>query len=203
MRCLTLALCLMPLLAGSVANAESVIPGEPIKTSVEREPINTIEPIYRAYVDVGQDKFTFLIPETFRMGGDAALGKIQLTSTERGTFISLTFLGSTSGETGIAADAYREMLAKRYPSGKFVREFSRPVLSKSGTGFDVEWKGASGLAQTTRTVYVPTVAGVMELTVTTSTKNFPAARSAFNSLLMTLSASVNGKLQVMRLDNTN
>jgi hypothetical protein len=201
MRRLTTTLCVILLVLAQARAGDSSPPVQPVTASVQREPINTVVPVYSALITVGPDKFTFFLPENFRMGGDTAQGKLKVTSLEGDTLITLTFVGpAPTDSTELKPDAYREILAQRYPSGKFAPEFSRPVLGRKAVGFDVEWKGAGGMVQTTRTVYVTTVAGVLELSVTSATKKFHDAQQNFNQVLGSLRASVDGKLAVHRLE---
>lgn len=200
MRHLTLALCCVSLLVTQARGEDASTRVQPVAASVQREPINTVVPIFRAFVNVGTDKFTFLIPETFRMGGDASLGKLTLSSVESDTLITLNFMGPPTGDGKDATiSTWREMLAKRYAEGRFGQQFSRPVVGHSATGVDVEWKGPAGLAQTTRAIFVPTAAGPLELTVTAGTKKFHEAQITFSEFLGSLTASVDGKLTIHRL----
>ena len=82
------------LVAGWQRRAEGPVPSdEPLGVTVEREPVNTVEQNFRAYLTVGNDKFTFLLPEKFGPGGDAAHGRLQLESLEGNTVITFrTFL---------------------------------------------------------------------------------------------------------------
>ena len=200
MRSINLVICGVALLTNAVQVRDAHGVTEPFTVSVEREPIKTIEPILRAYVTVGTDKFTFLVPEKFRLTSEVAQEKIQLASLEKDTLITLSFLGPGPAEaTELKPGPYRELLSSRYPNGKFVNEFTRPAGGRMGTVFDLDWKSAGGLAQSTRAMYVPTVAGMLEITATSSAKNFPAAQSTLNGVLSSLNFSVNGKLVVQHL----
>jgi hypothetical protein len=96
------------------------------------------------------------------------------------------------------------MLLKRYDGGKIIAEFQgRAADGEAGPGFDISWTGAGDLAQRTRAVYLPTVAGVLELTVTSGTKNFPAAQSSLREVMGSLRSSINGKLVVHHLDGAS
>jgi hypothetical protein len=175
-----------------------------VTATVQREPVNTTVPIFRAYLNAGPDKFSFLIPENFRMGGETAPGTLKLTSLTGDTLITLSFLDPAFKEaTEIKADACRESLAGRYPAGKFGAEFSRPVLGRKAVCYDVEWKSPAGQAQITRTIYVPTVAGVIELTATAGTKKFRDAENNFNEILASFTAAKDGKLVIHRIAEMN
>jgi len=204
MRSLTLALCSVLFLNGEVRAAEFFAAPQPMKATVQKEPINTVDPIFRAFINIGSDKFTFLIPEKFRLGGDSEKGRLQLSSTEVDTVITMSFIGdSPAAPQELSPTPYREWLTTRYAGGKFVREFSRPAAGRTGRVFDVEWRGSTGMARTTRAIYIPTSAGVLEVTITSSAKSFPTAQTLLNSILGSLSASVDGKLEVIHLGNTN
>jgi hypothetical protein len=178
---------------------------EPLETSVQQEPVKTILPTFRAFVNVRSDKFTFLIPDGFRLGGDPAHGRLQVENPPANTLITFTILGAVPADsTALAAGSFRQMLLKRYNGGKILAEFQgRAADGEAGPGFDISWSGAGGLAQRTRAVYLPTVAGVLELTVTSGAKNFPAAQSSLRDVMGSLRSSVNGKLVVHHLDNAS
>ena len=198
MRRLTIVLCLLTLLPPAASA------GEPFAVKVEREPVNTAEPIYRAYVTVGEERFTFLIPEKYQTGGDSAHGRLTLINVNTGSLITFNFLDSTPGESPTPSpDAYREMLAGRYPGAKFTREFKRAALGRTGHVFEIEWKGQGDLAQKTRALYVPTSAGILELTATSGIKNFRATQALFDDFVGSITPGVNGSLAVHRLQGVN
>jgi hypothetical protein len=197
MRRLTLALCSVSLLAGPLRAGDASTALEPMTVSVQAEPVKTVETIYRAYVAVGQEKFAFLVPEQFRTGGDPAQGKLQLTSLAGDSLITFSFIGPVpTDETDSGRERYRNLLANRYPNGKILTEFNRPALGRDGLGFDMEWKSPTGLVQKTRAVYIPTVAGMLEVTLTTGVKNFAAVQPKLNQMLGSLVSNEGGKLTV-------
>jgi len=128
---LTIALGLMSLLAGPL-QAGSLVPNtEPLSTSVQREPVDTIVPIYRAYITADTGKFAFLLPEQFRLGGDPAHGKVQMENAAVGSQITFTLLRSaddTAPDTG--RDAYRERLTARYPQARFLASSWNPQWAR-------------------------------------------------------------------------
>jgi hypothetical protein len=204
MRQLITAICLLTLLAGASFSETLTVSTDPFSVNVQREPINTQDPMFRAFVTVGDNKFTFIIPEQFGTGGDPAHGSFQLKTLQGDSHVSFAFVNPESSSTdGFSQEAYRQTLMERYPNGKIVKEFSRPVGGHKGSGFDVNWTSANGIAMTTRAVYFPTSAGTVEMTITSGTKKFKDARLALNSILTTFAASVNGKLTVAHLGGPN
>jgi hypothetical protein len=201
---LTLALGLIGSLAGTLQAGTLVPSKEPISASVQRESVDTIEPFYRAYVTAGTEKFAFLMPANFRLAGDPAHGKLQIENQEAGSFISLTFLRSSDdepAETGKAA--YKELLARRYTKARFLDEFSQAAGGHNGQGFDVQWTAPSGLIQRTKALFVPTGAGLMEMTVTTGITNAQVGQDSFDAIFRSFAASVNGQLTVHHMARVN
>ncbi len=191
-----LTVCLITSLAGTL-QANLVPDTEPLTVTVQREPVDTVVPIYRAYMNVRDNKFAFLVPEDFRLAGDPAHGRLQLENTAAGSLITFTFLhspGSDFAETG--REVYKEILAGRYANGRFLGEFTRPAGGNTGLGFEVQWASAAGLVQRTRAVYLPTIAGLLEVTITTSVKDAKTGESNLDELLRSFAASTNGKLIV-------
>ena len=114
MRRLITILCSGTLLAIPARASDSAAPAPPVTVTVQREPVSTTVPIFRAFINAGPDKFSFLIPENIRMGGEAAPGTLKLTSLTGDTLVTLSFLdpaykeasgGQCRRPTGIAGGA--------------------------------------------------------------------------------------------------
>ena len=56
--------------------------------------------------------------------------------------------------------------------------------------------------QKTRAIYIPTVAGMLEVTLTTGAKNFKAVQADFNQMLGSLVSNEGGKLTVHHIAST-
>jgi hypothetical protein len=204
MRHVITAVCLLTLLAGASFSESVTVSTDPLVVSVQREPTNMQDPIFRAFITVGEHKFTFIIPERFSSGGDPAHGRLQFKTLQGDSTISFAFVNSDSSSTeGFSPEVYKQALTERYPSGKIIKEFSNPVCGHKGSGFDVTWVSTNGLPQTTRTIYFGTEVGIIELSVTAGTKKFKDARIALNEIFSTFNSSVNGKLVVMHIGGPN
>jgi hypothetical protein len=204
MRRLTSAICLLTLFALTARGGDIAVSPDPFAVSVQREPISTQEPMFRAFLTSGESKFTFVIPEKYGASGDPSHGRLQLKTLQGDGNITLAFVGTAASERQVLPSGpYREFLLERYPNGKIVKEFTRPVANGAGTIFDVEWRSANGFAQKTRAVYFPTSAGVIELTATAGARKFKDAQAALTSILGTFTASVNGQLVFHRLGGAN
>src|SRR5580692_3580331 len=169
-----ISLCSFALFAGVMNADENAGSWEPLQVSVQREPIDTAVPIMSAIVSIHSEKLTFMIPENFRLGGDPAHGRLQMENLDANLLITFTILGPVPTDSPtLDAGAYRAMFSGRHPGGKIVDEFQgRAGCGQTGPGFDLEWNGVGGIAERTRAVYLPTVAGVLEMTITSGAQNF-------------------------------
>src|SRR5579883_248151 len=147
---LSLACGSLLMLAGALCAAPATDSFQPLETSVQREAVNTVAPIYRAFVDAGGDnKFTFLVPEGFRLAGDPARGKLEINNAEKGYFITFHI----SGTSGTGGESHQDALERRFPKSKITPESVMPVLGRNCQAFKVEWKSAGELDQRTCVVY--------------------------------------------------
>src|SRR5579885_3164271 len=89
---LALALGALSLSADFSRAADYSGPAKPLTTAVQKEPVDTLVPIYRAFVNAGPDKFTFLLPEGFRLGGDPGHGRLQLVNAKIDCCINFNLL---------------------------------------------------------------------------------------------------------------
>lgn len=153
---------------------------QPLSTSVQQEDTGGFEQSYNAVVKVGESQFAFLLPEGFRLGGDPAHGALQINNTRMGT--GMTFAVFFPG--GEKPD--RATLLGRYPKGRVVFEFDRPVLGRNAHVCDIEWTAANNILAKTRVVFVQTKAGLLEITCTCSLKQFRDGEHSLNLLLKSL-----------------
>jgi hypothetical protein len=201
---IAIALCGLSLFAGMLRAADLSGPAEPLSTAIEKEPVDLIPPLYRAYVNCQTEKFTFLLPGNFRLAGDQDHGRLELVNVQNNCVISFAIFHPIEADSGEGLKGvYRQWLASRYTNGTISQEFSRPVLGRNALMFDIEWKGAGGLVQKTRAAYVHTTSGLLEAIVTSGPKDSATAQSSLNDVLASLCESVDGKLQIHRIANVN
>lgn len=193
---LAAALCL-GLLSGGTVRAEDSYAPPPMKVLIRTELPNVQPPFHRAFVTSETNKFAFLIPDGLQVHNDPLHGRINLSNVEGNRYISFTILDPAPSERRkLNPDTYREMVMNHYSNAKILEEGSRGAAGQSGPAFDIQWIGAGGILQETRVVFVPTAAGVLEFTATTSADMFPEFQGGFNNLLGTFCLSTDGKLDV-------
>jgi hypothetical protein len=157
---------------------------------VERQP----QPL-RVFVTLGTNKFTFLAPDGFQVRDDRAQQRIILANADQTCTIVVGF-GASTLESPLDADACRALLAARYPNAKIAGEFSANAASRSGLGFDLQWNGAGGKAQTARFAFIPSAVGILEF----SAVGTDQIQIHSNFVMMNFRASdADGKLVVPKL----
>jgi hypothetical protein len=193
------------LLPGSLRADEGTnTPPPPLQVSLEREPVAYTDPYYRAYVTVGTNKFSFLIPTGFRFQTDAGSGKVAFCNRDGSISLSFAIHASQSEVEGeLSADYYRELVAGDHPLAKINAEFARSAAGRKGPGYDVQWKVSDDLYQGKRIVFIPSAVGVLEFTASGSLANATKVQSDLDFVLTTFAASKDGKLKVTHLGNVN
>ena len=170
----------------------------PIEARLVREKVETIEPTLRAFVTSGSNQFSFLVPHGYRFQGDPASGRLTLINREGNRSITFCIIGAPPPGTYEAmAEASRNLLLSRHPSAKILQQFVHHAAGATGPGFDLEWKAFGETFQRQRVVLLPTPAGLLELTATSSREGFPDNQASLNLLFSTLSYSTNGRLKVV------
>jgi len=179
-------------------------PLPPLQVSLEREPINRIEPFYRAYVTSGTNKFTFLIPRGFQFQANQTAGSVCFRSRDGATSISFGIAESlTQGNAELSLPVYREVVVARHPTARILQEAARSANGCSGPAFDIQWRVSENLHEWKRLVFVPSSAGVLEFTAMGSLTNAAKVQSDLDLVLTTFTASKDGKLQVNHLSDMN
>jgi hypothetical protein len=172
----------------------------PLQASLVPEPVQLADPVYRAYVQAGSNQFAFLVPNGFWLRGDPAQGRLMLDNKEGNCTITFAVIDSRPA-ADLGTDYYRELVLKRHPSGTIVQESGGSAAGASGPAFDVQWKTGGDLVQIQRVIFIPTSAGVLEFTATTTRSNFAGLQNHLNLVLMTFRYSTKGRLEIVHIAN--
>ena len=159
-------------------------------------------PVHRAFITCGTNKFTFLVPDGYRLETSDPQ-KIALASADLKCLITWRLRNSMPSEAAELDPAhYREVLLSRHPGGKILETFSLSAVGHRGPAFDMRWSGAGGLARQERVLFVPSTAGVLEFSLLSSLDRFNASRQDFDAVLVSFRASdATGKLVVPMISN--
>jgi hypothetical protein len=192
---LAVAVCSMCIMLGAAQAQDTPAPA--LKLKFERLPLNSIPPIYRAYVTAESGKFTFVLPRGFRVKDDSG-AKLTFANLEGNFQITFSILDSTPSDSQpLNTDAYRDVVQARYPRGKIIEELCPAAAGRIGVGFDMQWMTTNKLTRCTRTAFVPSIAGVLEFSATCDAKDFPELRYQLNQIMSGfLATTPDGKLEV-------
>jgi hypothetical protein len=198
MRSLAIILCLVWIATGAVLAEDSSPPAIPLSVSLERLPLRCQEPIYRIYVTAETGKFTFVLPAGYRLRGDPVQGKLKVGNLEGNCQISFSILNSTPCEgQDLSVESYRRLLQARHPSGRILSEFTRQAEKGSGPGFDIQWETTNKFPQRTYIVFLPSTAGVLEFSATSSPKDITNLQYLLVQVMASFQGTTpGGKLEV-------
>lgn len=178
--------------------------GTPLQVTLMREEAEFEVPFYDAFITVGENKFTFVVPQGFRLKGDPALGRLTLGTLDGDRFISFTILNSGPTDSSqINMEACRALVLKQHPGGKILKELSAGVCGRPGRGLDIQWKATEELYQYERIVFVPTAFGLFEFTATSGRNAFPQSQAGLGLVMATFRASTDGKFRPVHMEDVN
>ncbi len=192
MRRLLLVFVLLDLTAAVVKAADSA-GTTPMYVTLEREPVNFIEPRYRAYVSAESNRFAFRVPAGYRISGDPASGTLTLASRLGNGSITFAIYGPAPADGAkLMPETFRESLTNDYSNAVIAEEFWRDNAGGGGPGFELQWKAVGSLVECKRIIFVSSPAGVLRFTVTGGRADFPKLRGDLDSIILSLQTTVNG-----------
>ena len=174
-------------------------PGTPVPLQVwlRHEANRFADARFTAFATAGKNKFAFLVPDGYLLRGDPTSGTLTLKNVEGNCSLTFRLLSSGSSDgTTDGDDAFRDSVLREFPSWKIVQEFPVSVVPGKGSGFDLQWKASGTIVECKRVLFVSTLAGMMEITATTSSNHFDSLKSILGSTLMTFRLSTDGVLKV-------
>ena len=175
---------------------------EPITVTSKPELVPGLPPLSRIYVSAGVQEFALLTPAGYR-SDTTSQDLVHLVNGDYDCFITFRFATQDSAASkGLDAGTCRKLLTDRYPGAKITEELTLEAGGKSGPAFDFQWQGYGGTTRSSRVVYVPSSAGIMEFSLICDSSSFNESKYAFNALLLTFRASdASGKLDITPLSN--
>jgi hypothetical protein len=207
------ALCLsLVILGGSCLPAARGYGGElPAQAPVSQTPLQISianeapgrQPVFRAYLTSGTNKFAFLVPGGFVMDANTTAGNaISLINGDYNCWLTVRLLGQ-SPDVAAAPDpeTCRQWLLSRHPGAKILEEFSLTAADRSGPAFNAQWETSGGSLQSARVAFIPSAAGILEFSLLAGADKLPRHIASLNTVLVSFRASVNGKLEVPPLSD--
>ena len=190
-----LTLCFVIWLTG-LAQAQTNKPA-PLGVVIEKADLHFAEDFYRACVTMGTNKFTFFLPDSFRLDNNPTEGSIKLINCEGNCRITFAILGPVPESGALDTEECRAALLEQHPGAKIIQGFGRGVDGRNGPGFDVQWRGPGGTIQSARTLFVPSPFGVLQFLAVSTPANEKLMQDAFGRVIGTFWISKDGKFEVL------
>ena len=179
--------------------AENVATNQPpLSVDVRQNVEDSFTPYRYAFVTAGQERYTFLVPDGFRVdGSDPA--KVKLISPDYSCVITLGLAGAAlPAGAKLSKETIRARIMAGHPSATVTTEHTICADGQTAPALDFVWTGDAGLTRSSRTALVPTAGGVVEFNVTTSPDRFQACLAHFNLVLLTFCSGSDGKFEYVK-----
>jgi len=202
------------LLAGLVLAARSgrtqfaygYIPGytnpPPVSAQVMHEEGPGLLPADRAYVNIGADKFAFVVPSGFKL--EPSTGRVvTMVSADYSCQISFRLAGAVPGdESALSPESYSSKVLEDFSGAKIVRTFSAIADSRRGPAFEIQLPGPSGSSRQGRVAFIPSRAAMLEFSLVCTSEKFENACRQFSAVMLTFRASdAKGELHISPLSD--
>lgn len=184
-----------PLLAQEAANpnAETTVTNGPaLKVNVRRNVEGTYIPYRFAFITAGAEKFTFLIPENYRVDTTDPT-KVKMASADYSVMLIVGVNGGQSVGTKLESSALRARVQANYPEAVINAEETIGANGQIAPAIDFTWKADTGITRKSRTTFVPSTVGLIEFTLTASPEKFDASLAELNLVLLTFRSGKDGK----------
>jgi hypothetical protein len=186
-------------LSFAAAHAAETVTGElettnspALTVDVHRNVEGTFTPYRIAFVTAGTDKFTFLMPEGYRLDTSNP-SRVRLASPDFSGLISIGLASEFPLGVRMDADTLRTQVMTNYSDATIRATTTVCANGQTAPAIDFLWKADSGLTRLTRTTFIPTTGGLMEFTLTASPEKFEASLHELNLIMLTFRSGVNGK----------
>lgn len=165
----------------------------PLAVDIRRGVAGTEVPYRYAFVSVGKEKYTFLVPEGYRVDTSDPL-KVKLASPDYASLITLGFSATSSGpDAKMEAEALQAIVLARYPNATIKSGQTVCANNQTAPALDYVWKTEGGITRAARTAFFSTTSGLLEFTISTSPDQFESGLSQLNLIALTFRTGSNGK----------
>ncbi len=182
-------------------------PATPLEVFLEKEPVSTVDPYYRAFVTaqsakVPPNKFTFIMPQGYRLQNDPTSGRLVLANKDGDRTITFTILGPwTLPDAEPSSAACHTFAAGKTNHVVFINEAPFALAQDKGRLLDLEWRTPEDILQHKRAIYLGTSAGLLEFTATSGETGFRDIQFTLEHLIKSFHYATDGKLRFMPLSD--
>ena len=161
------------------------------------------EPLTRAHLTCGAKRFTFVVPEGYRV--DAAdPERVVMVSSNFSCFITLRAAAFPCGDNAPESQACKDRLLETYPGATITEEFALCAGGAMGPAFDLQSKTTKGVKQARRVAFIPCLGGALEFCLSTTPEQFAKSLGKLQTVMLTFrSSEVGGKIDVAQFSDQN
>ena len=195
------------LLWGSAIAQPTAPPRLPLLVTVEKEPIHTVEPYFRAHVmdQSGKrpaNKFTFVIPLGYQLQSGSSSNRVVLANRDGDRTITFSVLNAfPAPDAGLSIAACHTIAASNAPGAVFLNDSPCNLAYDKGRAMDLEWRTASDIVLCKHAVFLASPAGLLEFSVTTGKAGIRDGQSSLDYLLKSFRYSTDGMLRFTPLSD--
>jgi hypothetical protein len=192
---------------GSLFAQPAIPPRLPLEVAIEKEPIHTVDPYFRAYVtdQSGKrpaNKFTFVIPLGYQLQSGSSSNRVVLANRDGDCTITFSVLNAfPAPDAGLSIAACHTIAASNAPGAVFFNDAPCNLAYDKGRAMDLEWRTASDIVLCKHAVFLASSAGLLEFSVTTGKTGFREGRSSLDYLVKSFRYSTDGMLRFTPLSD--
>jgi hypothetical protein len=161
-----------------------------------------VMPTQCAFATVGEQKFTFLVPDGFRVDVSSE-SRIVLVSRDFNSLITIRRAGPEwAAAYAAGAESLRSAVLLSYPGGVIYEQLSGSTDGQSGPAFGFRWK-AGELSRHSYLAIIPTRVGLLEFNLTSSPEQFQSHRGCLDYVLLTFRSGNGGKFEYVQVFKDN
>jgi hypothetical protein len=194
----------LPLGSARAAEPAANAPAEPppLRAEVRSDNEAGSVPMRRAFVTAGTNRFAFSVPEGFRLEVSNQ-DFVSLVSADYHSLLTFRIAAPFAAATVQPQTAtWRQSVLQQHPDAKILQEFTLTAADRSGPAFDATWSSAGSLLRRQRVAFIPSRAGILEVSLICAPEAFDKARHDLNFLLLTFRASdAQGRLELPRFSD--
>lgn len=165
-----------------------------VQVEVYQKPKDTLMPYRYAFITCGQNKFTFLIPDDYRVDCSHP-NTIKLISKDRSCYLQLDF---RPGQFASSLESMSDRITTKNFGAQVGEINSMSADGQLVQALDCEWDIGSGVKGKSRTAFMSVPGGSVEFSITTSLNHFDLALSQLSLVIQTFRSSASGKFEYIR-----
>lgn len=151
----------------------------------------------RVFVKCGTNEMAFAVPHGLRMD-TAGADKVTLVASDTTYYLSFRVRIPGTELAGTESAGEHARLLREYANAKITNEFQAATPENAGRAYELRWTPTGISERLVRVAFIPTAAGILELTLVADLSRAADGTFAFNSILTTMRKAQDGKFEFVR-----